>query len=87
MAVKYVASIQVPYTTGFWMPHTECDYITRPFDSLAQALAWLALADNQSRLASDSAEAVVALRVNGTTLVLWELTRRETVTSSGRVSW
>lgn len=84
MTIKYVASIQVSHTVGFWTPHTEYEYVEHPFDSMTQAMFWLA----NNRLAyQDNTEVAISLRADGTTLVLWEITRHETVTPTGRIRW
>jgi len=84
MAVCYVASVQVPHAEGFWMPYESWEYHEFPADTMAEAMLWMA---NNPDAYDENAETAIALRVDGKTLVIWELSRKETVTCDGRRSW
>ena len=77
MLVSYEAFIQVPHTTGFWMPHTEyeCSCFAR-FASLADAMNWLS---NNPLSYCDDATFYVDIRIDGKIEVSWEFSNESLV--------
>lgn len=69
MLVSYEAFVQVPYTTGFWMPHTEYECSSARCASLADAMNWLA---NNKLSYHESAQSYVDIRIDGRVEVSWE---------------
>lgn len=69
---RYEAFIQVPYTTGFWMPHTEYDCASKLCSNLSDAMNWLA---NNQLSYDDKAQSFVSIRINGRVEVQWEFSR------------
>lgn len=66
----YEASVQVPHTEGFWMPHTEWDLQTSGRClCITDAMQWLA---NNRASYDDKADVYISLVINGYTVVMWQ---------------
>lgn len=66
----YEASVQVPHTEGFWMPHTEWYYeASSRCLCITDAMQWLA---NNPASYDDKADVYISLVINGYTVVVWQ---------------
>ena len=66
----YEVSIQVPYESGFWTPHTEWNYSSSRFATLTKALHWLV---NQDDAYAADADIYVELWSGGACQISWHI--------------
>lgn len=68
MATQYVASVEIPVTEGFWMPHLEHEMVAETFSSLTEAMLWLA---NEPDSYDPAASVWIELFIDGERKVIW----------------